>query len=213
MNKVKELPESVALLGDLVASRTTERRRVHDRLLGALAEANDSVPHLHPLRVTVGDEVQGVYSTTGDALRASLMLRNALYGTADMRFGIGGGDVRIIDADRGIQDGSAWWLAREAINFVEDLAEQPGYGGTRTAIRDQRTTALPAADALVRLVDSHISGLRDGARRSLIGMLAGMDNAEVARAEGISESANSQRVRNNELRVLVEAIAALHALP
>lgn len=210
---MKELPESLALLGDLVASRATDRLQVHGGLLRALDAANGSVPHLHPLRVTVGDEVQGVYSTTGDALRASLVLRNALYGTADMRFGIGGGDVRIIDADRGIQDGSAWWLAREAINFVEDLAEQPGYSGTRTAIRDQRTTALPAADALVRLVDVHISGLREGARRSLIGMLAGMDNSEVARAEAISESANSQRVRNNELRVLVDAIAALHALP
>ena len=104
-------------------------------------------------------------------------------------------------------------LHREAITFVEDLARQPGYGGTRTAIRDQRTNALPPTDALVRLVDAHVSGLRDGARRSLIKMMAGMDNAEVARTEGISESANSQRVRNNELRVLAEAVAALHMLP
>ncbi len=203
----------MALLGDLVASRKAERSLVHATLLGAINETNAAVPRLHPMRVTVGDEVQGVYATMGDALRASLVLRNALYGTADMRFGIGGGDVRIIDEDRGIQDGSAWWLAREAIEFVEDLAGQPGYGGVRTAIRDDRPVALTVTDAMVRLVDAHISGLREGARRSLIGILGGLDNASVARAEGISESANSQRVRNNELRVLVDAIAALHLLP
>lgn len=210
---MKELSECVALLGDLVGSRSTARPQVHAALLTSIDHTNASVPHLHPLRVTVGDEVQGVYGSMGDALRASMVLRNALFATADMRFGIGGGDVRVIDEDRGIQDGNAWWLAREAIDFVEDLAAQPGYGGTRTAIRDQRTHALPTTDALVRLVDAQVSGLRGGARRSLIGMLAGLDNAEVARKEGISDSANSQRVRNNELRVLADAIAALHVLP
>lgn len=213
MAEMKEISECVALLGDLIASRDSARGEVHAKLVGAIERTNASVPHLHPLRVTVGDEVQGVYATMGDALRASLVLRDGLFDTADMRFGIGGGDVRIIDEERGIQDGNAWWLAREAINFVEELAGQPGYSGTRTAIRDQRRSALPATDALVRLVDAHVSGLRDGARRSLIGMMAGLDNAEVARAEEISESANSQRVRNNELRVLAEAIAALHTLP
>ena len=210
---MKVLSNRVALLGDLVASRTTRRSDVHESLLKAINHANDRIPPSDPLRVTVGDEVQGVYSTMGDALAASLILRNELFGTADMRFGVGGGDVRIIDQERGIQDGNAWWLARDAIDFVEDLAGQPGYGGVRTAIRDQRSTALPAADALVRLVDVHVSGLRTGARHSLIGMLEGKDNAGIARSEGISESANSQRVRNNQLRVLADAIAALQALP
>ena len=196
-----------------MASRATQRSDVHESLLTALRSVNERSSPLDPLRVTVGDEVQGVYSTMGDALAASLTLRNELFGTADMRFGLGGGDVRVIDQERGIQDGNAWWLAREAIDFVEDLAEQPGYGGARTAIRDQRSAALPHGDALVRLVDVHVFGLRAGARRSLIGMLDGRDNAEVARLEGITESANSQRVRNNQLRVLADAIAALGELP
>lgn len=213
MVNVKVLPESVSLLGDLVASRSTEREQVHEVLLAAIAATNRLVPALDPLRVTVGDEVQGVYATLGGALRAALHLRNELFGTADMRFGIGGGDVRIIDKKRGIQDGSAWWLAREAIDFAEELAGQPGYAGVRTAIRDERSVVLPPADAMVRLVDAHISGLREGARRSLIGLLKGLDNAEVAQSEGISQSANSQRVQNNDLRVLADTITALHGLP
>ncbi|MGV8844981.1 SatD family protein [Tessaracoccus sp.] len=213
MAKMKMLPESVALLGDLVGSRSAARAEVHDGLLHAIERANSCVPSRDPLRVTVGDEIQGVYATLGNALHASILVRSELFGTADMRFGIGGGDVRVIDADLGIQDGNAWWLARDAIDFVEELAQQPGHAGVRTAIRDQRTTASPVADAMVRLVDVHIHGLRDGARRSLIGLLAGLDNAAVARSEGITESANSQRVGNNNLRVLADAIHALELLP
>ncbi|MDO5736906.1 MAG: SatD family protein [Propionibacteriaceae bacterium] len=213
MAEMKVFTECVTLLGDLVASRATERSVVHEELLKAILETNKEVPSLDPLRVTVGDEVQGVYATMGDALRASLVLRNTLFGTSDMRFGIGGGDVRVIDEARGIQDGNAWWLAREAIDFVEDLAGQAGYAGVRTAIRDQRRAATPSADATIRLVDATISALRDGARRSLNGLLRGLDNGAVATQEGISESANSQRVLHNDLRVIADAVNALQSLP
>lgn len=213
MAKMKVMSDCVALLGDLVASRSAARADVHDALLRTIERATSCVPSLDPLRVTVGDEVQGVYATLGDALRAAFLVRSELFPTADMRFGIGGGDVRVIDAERGIQDGNAWWLARDAINFVEELAQQPGYAGVRTAVRDHRATAPPAADAMVRLVDVHIHALRDGARRSLNGLLTGLDNAAVAQSEGITESANSQRVGNNNLRVLADAIHALELLP
>ena len=44
-------------------------------------------------------------------------------------------------------------------------------------------------------------------------MLKGLDNAAIAAAEGISESANSQRVLNNDLRPLLDAMEALSSLP
>ncbi len=213
MPEMKVLSDSVALLGDLVASREAQRPRVHEELLHAIDETNRRVPSLDSVRVTVGDEVQGVYASMGHALQAALVLRDELFGTADMRFGIGGGDVRIIDGDRGIQDGNAWWLARDAIDFVETLSRQSGYEGVRTAIRDERPAAIPAADAISRLVDVHLASLRDGARRSLIGLLRGLDNTDVAEAEGISPSANTQRVKNNDLQALADAILALHTLP
>lgn len=213
MTQVKNLPNVVGLLGDIVNSRTSDRARTHRELLAALDPINATVPHLEPLRVTVGDEVQGVYATLGDALFATTLLRDLLFGTSELRFGLGGGNVGIIDADRGIQDGSAWSLAREAIDFVEELSRQSGYSGVRTAIRDERPAAVQSTDALVRLVDTHLAALRAGTRRSLIGLLAGRDNAEVATAEKISASANTQRVQNNGLRPLADAIRALHTLP
>lgn len=213
MAEVKEKSNVVALVGDLVGSRGRRREHVHEAVLAAIKRINDQVPPVDPLRVTVGDEIQGVYRSLGDALHAASLLNDELFGTADMRFGLGGGDIRIIDEDRGIQDGNAWWLAREAINFVEELSHQAGYAGVRTAIRDERPNRLPAADALARLVDVHRASLREGARRSLIGLLRGLDNADVARAEEISPSANTQRVKNNDLRALADAMLALHTLP
>lgn len=210
---MKDLPNSVALLVDLVGSRQSPRSQVHAALLTAIEETNRRVAPLDPLRVTISDEMQGVYRGLGEAIHASHVLRNRLFGIADLRFGIGGGEVRIIDDERGIQDGSAWWLAREAIDHVEKLASQPGYASARTAIRDSRAAATPQADAFARLVDSSLHRLREGSRRSLVGLLEGVDNATVAAEEKVSPSANSQRVNSGELRVLAEAMQALHALP
>ncbi|MFV0429290.1 MAG: SatD family protein [Arachnia sp.] len=213
MGKVKLLSSCVALVGDVVDSRSQDRLRLHEAMTAAVTAVNDTVAALDPLRPTVGDEVQGVYAGLGEALAASYALRSGLLGHADVRFGLGGGEVSIVDAALGIQDGSAWWLARQALEWVEDLSRQPGHASARTAIRDQRPTSVAAADALARLVDAQLAGLRDGARRSLAGLLRGLDNHEVAAAEKISASANSQRIINNDLRPLADAIAALSQLP
>ncbi|TRY18611.1 RNA polymerase subunit sigma-70 [Tessaracoccus rhinocerotis] len=213
MAKMKEYANCVALLADLVGSRLGDRTRSHAAVLDAIEVTNAAVPALDPLRVTVGDELQGIYGSLGEAFRAGWSLRAALLDVADLRFGLGGGEVRVVDAERGIQDGSAWYLAREAIAWVEGLSDDPGYRSVRTAVRDERPMATPAADALVRLVEAAAAGLRPGTRRSLQGLLDGLDNATVAQREGISPSANSQRVNSNGLRVLADAVAALGELP
>ena len=79
--------------------------------------------------------------------------------------------------------------------------------------RDERPEATAPSDALSRLVDVHLAGLRPGALATLRGMLDGLDNAAIAEREGISASANSQRVRNNGLRPLADAMHALGQLP
>lgn len=213
MVRVKLFPESVAVLGDVVASREGERTASHAAVVAAIDEVNGQVPALDALRVTVGDEMQGVYASLGEALHAIYALRDLLFGDVDLRFGLGGGRVEVVDAERGIQDGSAWWQAREATDFVKELATRPGHASARTCIRDSRDVATPAADPLVRLVDSGLAALRDGSRRSLIGLLAGRDNAQVAAAEGISPSGNSQRVNAGGLRPLADAILGLRLLP
>ena len=119
----------------------------------------------------------------------------------------------MIDPERDIQDGAGWWLAREAVDWVAAQAQRKGFASARTAIRDGRPGAIPQADALVRLVDSRLAQLSDAALGTLAGLWAGLDNAAIARREGITPSANSQRVLGNDLRPLVEAMAALSTLP
>lgn len=203
----------MALLADQVESRRSDRASTHAAVLEAIAETNRRVPALDELRVTVGDELQGVYATLGDAMLASHILRGRLLGAVELRFGLGGGEVQTIDAERGIQDGSAWWRARAAIEEIERLADEPGFGGVRTGIHDGRAGANALAVATARLVDVQISRLRDGAREALRSLLDGLDNQTAARLAGISPSANSQRINNNALRVLAEAIGELGRLP
>ena len=71
------------------------------------------------LRVTVGDEFQGTYATLGEAVEAALRVRLALLPEVDTRFGLGRGEVTVLDARRGIEDGPGWWAARAAIEEVD----------------------------------------------------------------------------------------------
>lgn len=213
MPKMKQFTSCSALLVDQVESRATNRSSNHALILEAIEATNDTVPALDPLRVTVGDEMQAVYATLGDALRASHFIRAELFDKAELRFGIGIGDVEVIDSERGIQDGSAWWRAREAIEAIEQLALEPGTPGLRTGIRDERPDANPLTTATVRLIDAQIFRLRSGAREALRSLLTGHDNKTSAKLAGISPSANSQRIINNDLRILADAIETLGQLP
>ena len=210
---MKGFPECVALLGDVVRSRDSDRARVHETLLKAIAACNDAHPPLDPLRVTDGDEIQGVYATLGQAVAAMLLLRDEMLGTAEVRCGLGGGDVQVIDAKRGIQDGPAWWRAREAIERAEALSRQPGNRTSRTALIDARAVANPLTDPVLRMVDATLASLSPGARRSWVHLRAGKDNATAAKLEGVTPSANSQRINDHGLRPLAALVAALVALP
>ncbi|RRD04145.1 RNA polymerase subunit sigma-70 [Arachnia propionica] len=213
MSKVQVFSECVALLGDVVGSRDSRRAVVHDAILTAITATNTAVVALDPLRVTVGDELQGVYTTLGDAVSATMMLRDELLGTAELRVGLGGGELQVVDARRGIQDGSAWWNARDAIVTAKALALRPGYHTTRTALIDHRAVANPLVDPLLRLLDAHLADLREGSRRTWRDFRGGLSNRDLAAREGVSASAISQRINNTGLRPLKEVVDALTSLP
>jgi DNA-directed RNA polymerase specialized sigma24 family protein len=177
-----------ALIGDLVGSRRlADRAAVHVRLRGVLAEVAALEPGLQELEATVGDEFQGAYQDPRQAARVALLVRLAMLPAVDVRCGIGEGEAETFDADRHprLQDGPAWWAAREAL---ERMAA-PRRSSRRTWLvgggSDDLNARLMCRDALV-------DRLNDRGRRMLALALRGHSQQEIAAIEGVSKSAVSQ---------------------
>ena len=136
MDQMKASASRCVLLGDVVGSRgTADRRALHAAVEAALVEVDGTVPSVTGLRVTVGDEFQGAYTTLGAAVDAALRVRLVLLPEVDTRFGLGRGWVTILDPRRGIEDGPGWWAARTAIEEVEEAAGRAATRHARTAYR------------------------------------------------------------------------------
>lgn len=208
--------DQVALIGDLVASRRAgERAALHDRLTAVLDRVNTDVPPAVPLRVTVGDEYQGVYDDLGSALRATLRLRLALLPDVDARHGVGRGSIIVLTEQPRVEDGPAWWAAREAIETVAATEKRAALRGLRTAYVSAADDAGPEPDAVnaaLLLRDQLLHGVGPESLSVLAGMLSGMSQKEIAVDLGVTASAVSQRVRRDGLGALVRADELLGTL-
>ena len=202
-------PMKLALIGDLVASRSAgERGALHTSLTAALDRVNAQVPAAVPLRVTVGDEYQGVYDDLGSALRATLRLRLALLPVVDARHGVGRGEITVLSEEPRVEDGSAWWAAREAIETVQATERRAALRGLRTAYVAAEGSGGPdpaAVNAALLLRDQILHGVGQESMSVLAGMLAGMSQKEIAADLGVTASAVSQRVRRDGLAAVVRS--------
>jgi len=191
------------LLGDLVGSRgARDRAAVHGRVRAALARVNEQLSPVTPLRVTAGDEFQGTF-------------RLDLAPVTDVRLGLGWGEVTLLDAAQDTQDGPGWWAARAAIEWVGRTQEQPPTRAVRTAYRRAEDTPGPdphAVNAALLCRDQVMGSLDERSLRILRGLITDVTQNDIARAEGISASAVSQRVRRDGLGVLVAASAELQEI-
>lgn len=204
---------SASLIGDVISSRhSPDRALLHRELTEALAAVNEATDPDQPLRITVGDEFQGAYPTVGAAIAAALAVRLALPPTVDARFGIGWGEVTALDATT--QDGPGWWAAREAIVAVKEEQSRAATSSARTLYRragDDGPDPL-AINAALRCRDQMMGSLDDRSSRILRALMTGSTQAAVAKAEGITPSAVSQRVRADGLAVVVAAHDDLSAI-
>lgn len=208
---------AVALIGDVIASRRArDRALLHERLGAALALANERFDPPAPLRITVGDEYQGMLATVGDALAASLLLRAALLPEHDVRHGVGVGDVGVLQEEPRVEDGPAWWAARDAIVAVKAGESR---GPSRT-LRSAYVVADGVGDAPDPALVNAVLVLRDqlvaAASGRSVSVLRGLLDREPQRAIadrlGISPSAVSQRVRADGLGAIMTAHELLGGL-
>src|SRR3954447_24664848 len=196
------------LIGDIVGSRTApDRSRLHEHFSGTLAEANTELQPIVPLRITVADEFQGCFATVGQAVHASLWLRLRL-APAQLRHGIGWGQVAVLGEEPRVEDGPGWWVARAAIETGRADAAGAGTRLLRTAYRLAPDTDGPdpgPVNAALVCRDQLVGSMSERSRRLLRGVLDGSTQAELAVAEDISASAVSQRMRNDGIAMIVAA--------
>lgn len=209
----------VAVVGDLVGSRRApDRRALHHTLTAALADANALVPALQPLAPTVGDEFQGTYSDVASAVLATLLVRLALLdAAADARTGLGIGAVHVVDptARPALQDGTAWWAARRAVQTAEAQATSPRSRTARTWLVDRSAGeatgegedgdqgAAAPLNAYLAVRDEVVGHMSPRARRLLAHQLRGHPQQVMAAAEGVTQPAVSQALaRSGALAVV-----------
>lgn len=195
------------LIGDVVGSRTArDRRRLHDALTAALDRLNREYAPATALRLTVGDEYQGAFTTVGEAIGTALRLRVLLAPEIDVRHGIGWGEVRVLEEDPRVEDGPGWWAARTAIEGVAEAERRPATRGLRTAYETAGGGPAPdAVNAALVTRDELLAGLGEESLSVVAGMLAGMSQKEIAADLGVTPSAVSQRVRRDGLAAVVRA--------
>ncbi|GAB4004476.1 SatD family protein [Nocardioides ultimimeridianus] len=203
-------PPLAALIGDVVGSKAEWARRedLHALVATAIEAVNARMSPVVPLRITVGDEYQGCFATVGEACRASLALRLALLPAHDVRHGIGWGTTSVLSQEPRVEDGPAWWAARDAIEQAEAASGRAALRGSRTAYACAPEVDGPrpeAVNAALLCRDELVGALSERSVMLLRGMLEGRTQRELAADLGVSASALSQRVRRDGLGTLVRA--------
>lgn len=214
-NTMDEIPAAVAVIADISHSRShADRRSLQQAVTTAFARVDQIVPSVQPLEATVGDEFQAVYEGLPAALRATLLARLQLPEGVDCRFGLGFGAVHAIGASRlgTLQDGSAWWSAREAIDEAR-RNEYSRLGFVRTWFRADASAPQSPDPGLVNayllLRDQVVSGMSERSRRLLLGQLLDTTQEQLAQQEGITQSAVSQNLSRSGATALIAGEALI----
>lgn len=176
------------LIGDVVGSRSIEDRAAfQSHLSTALDQVTAALRPEQPLEPTVGDELQGAFTTVSDAVLASLLVRLALLPAYDVRCGLGHGKVTVHGRRRPLlQDGPGWWTARDAL----DVLGRPRRAAQRTWYVGPDQGRV---NAFLLTRDALVDRLGPRGQRLLAAAVTGASQVEIAAAEGISRSAVSQQ--------------------
>lgn len=198
----------VVVIGDIVRSRAlADRDRAQREIEAAFARANQDFPvAVEAIAPTTGDEFQGVFAGLEDALTMLLLVQLALPTAVGCRFGIGWGAVVPVDSssDR-IQDGSAWWSARAAIDRVRANASDKRGRVSRArslivvaeAERAGNEELERLANAYLVIRDQLVQRMPARTRRLLYGTWQERTQTSMAAEEGITQSAVSRALDNS----------------
>ena len=205
-----------AVIADIVGSRTLTNRADAQRIFeAALERASEGLALLQAPYPTVGDEFQAVAYTLEDALLLTVRAQLLLPPQLQLRFGIGAGRIEEFASGvhrqapargRGaesaaLQDGSAWWAARAAINRAHDVQDSSNpfirtwfmaHASVESEFSSHCQTCI---NAMLSLRDHSILKLSARHRRITASLLLGKTQVEIARVEKLSQQAISDFAR------------------
>lgn len=204
----------VAVIADIVGSRAlVDRAAAQHAIDEAILRVEGDLPLARrALLPIVGDELQGVYGCLDDAMSSLLLLRLALPEGVECRYGLGVGSLGEVPSRAGaLAEGPAWWAARAAIETVHGLQART-IPGARTWIVaadavDEASARLGNGYLLAR--DHLVSSMTPRTRRLAYGRLLGRTQVQLARAEGITQSAVSQALATAGVGAIVEGFRQL----
>ena len=199
---------SYALIADIIRSRELpDRRRAQHVIHETLDRAAEGLALTQRPYATVGDELQAVSTTLADALALTMRTHLLLPEGLGLRFGIGVGAISEVEGVVGrlIQDGSAWWAAREAIESAHRLQDE-GRTFVRTWLRIHPDVVSGSGggqsereglvNSVLILRDQAVFRFQPRQRRMMAGLLMGVTQVEVARQEKVSQQAVSEFARS-----------------
>ncbi|MBF0967103.1 SatD family protein [Actinomyces bouchesdurhonensis] len=205
-----------AVIADIVGSRTLTNRAEAQKIFEAVLErAAEGLALLETPYATVGDEFQAVAYSLEDALLLTLRAQLLLPPQLQLRFGIGVGRIEEfasgvhrqaparprLSEGASLQDGSAWWAARAAINRAHDVQDSSNpfirtWFVAHASVEPYiSATCQTAVNALLSLRDHAILKLSARHRRITASLLLGKTQVEIARVEKLSQQAISDFAR------------------
>ncbi len=196
-----------AVIGDVVGSRHSfARSDLQRHLRSALTRVNDLVPADQPLQITIGDEFQALYADLSHAVEATLWIRVQLVEHADVRLGIGWGELTFSNPDRipYDQDGPCWWRAREAVDAIRAEAGAHGHSPARRTIVLSGSALDELLNAHLGLRDEVISRLDETDAAILDAMSRGETLTAIAERLQVNKSSVSRRARSHGLYTILE---------
>ena len=205
-----------AVIADIVGSRTlTNRAEAQKTFEAVLERAAEGLALLETPCATVGDEFQAVAYSLEDALLLTLRAQLLLPPQLQLRFGIGVGRIEEfasgvhrqaparprLSEGASLQDGSAWWAARAAINRAHDVQDSSNpfirtWFVAHASVEPYiSATCQTAVNARLSLRDHAIWKLSARHRRITASLLLGKTQVEIARVEKLSQQAISDFAR------------------
>jgi len=197
------------VIGDIVRSRdSSDRKALQSRLVDVVARVNqrtDPRSIVSPYTITLGDEVQSVYSTATTSVLDILAFR-AWIQPVEMRFCIGLGEIATrINRKAAIgMDGPAFHAARAGIEALKEA------GDAVFAVNAQPGIDVDLEDSAVKLVELTTRGWRPVRFAVFSAALRGETNTKaVAAGLHISRAAVYKNRSEGHVKLLITTAGAI----